>query len=294
MMKKLSEVFLPVSVLLILVSLTLFPLPVEAGKSPNAVYGSGKSELVLATGSPGALGLVKALAAPFCRDHDCRLVWFKKGSGASLAFMKAGQCDVVMVHAPAAEKKAIAEGWAVGRTVLGANQFFIVGPKADPAGIGRAKNAVEAYAMIAGAKASFFSRGDNSGTNKRELAIWRLAGIQPAGSWYVVTHAFMGPTLLRADREKGYFMTDNSTYYVKKSKLKHVVPLFKGDPLLVNVYHALMPNPEKYPARQAKLARAFIRFAASGAGQEIIRTHGVEKYGRPLYQDTAAAEKLGD
>ena len=123
---------------------------------------------------------------------------------------------------------------------MGANQFFIVGPKADPAGISKVKSAVDAYVMIAKAKAKFFSRGDNSGTNKRELAIWCLAGIQPAGSWYVVTHAFMGPTLLRADREKGYFMTDNSTYYVKKSKLKHVVPLFKGDPLLINVYHALI------------------------------------------------------
>ncbi len=104
MMNKLKRIFLPVSVLLILVSLVLFPFPAQAGKKPNAVYGSGKSELVLATGSPGALGLVEALAAPFCRDHDCRLVWFKKGSGASLAFMKAGKCDVVMVHAPAAEK----------------------------------------------------------------------------------------------------------------------------------------------------------------------------------------------
>jgi len=188
------------------------------------------------------------------------LIWFKKGSGASLAFMKTGKCDVIMVHAPA--------------------------------GIAKTTTAKGAYAMIARTGAKFFSRGDNSGTNKRELKIWHLAGIKPAGSWYIVTHAFMGPILIRADKETGYFMTDNSTYYMKKSKLKHVVLLFKGDPLLVNVYHALMPNPEKYSERNTKLARRFISFVASEEGQSIIRTHGVKKYGRPLYQDAVAAKKL--
>ena len=260
--------------------------------SPKAVYGTGRAVFVVATGSPGALGLLKALAVPFCRANNCRLVWYKKGSGASLAFMKAGKCDVIMVHAPAAERKAIAEGWAVHRTIIGANQFFIVGPKSDPAGIRKAKSAQEAYTLIAKARAKFFSRGDNSGTNKRELKVWRLTGIHPKGRWYIVTHDFMGPTLMRADREKGYFMTDNSTYYVKKAKIKHLVPLFKGDPILINVYHALMPNPLKYPGRNTKLARKFIDYVASPAAQEIIRTYGVKKYGRPLYQDAAVAKGL--
>ncbi len=292
MMKRSGRFLFSLAMILILVSFVLAPSLVKAQAKPAAVYGQGDSTLVVATGSPGALGLVKALAAPFCRDHNCRLVWFKKGSGAALAFMKAGKCDVIMVHAPAAEKKAVSEGWAVNRTVFGANEFIIVGPKSDPAGIAKARTAREAYTMIAGTKAKFFSRGDNSGTNKRELKIWRLAGIKPAGDWYITTHAFMGPTLMRADKEKGYFMTDNSTYYVKKPKLKHLVPLFKGDPLLINVYHALMPNPEKYSARNTKLARKFISFVASEEGQEIIRTHGVKKFGRPLYQDAASAKKL--
>ncbi len=259
---------------------------------PTAVYGNGSASLVVATGSPGALGLLKALADPFCRANHCRLVWYKKGSGASLAFMKAGKCDVIMVHAPAAEKQAVAEGWATHRTLIGANAFFIVGPKSDPAGIRKARSAREAYAMIAKARAKFFSRGDNSGTHKRELKIWHFAGLKPSGSWYIVTHDFMGPTLMRADREMGYFMTDNSTYYVKKPKIKHLVPLFKGDPVLNNVYHALMPNPERYPSRNAKLARRFIKFVASPAGQKIIRTYGVKKYGRSLYRDAAVARKL--
>jgi len=269
-----------------------FNAPVFAQGSPAAVYGKGQANLVVATGSPGALGLLKVLADPFCKANNCRLTWFKKGSGASLAFMKKGKCDVIMVHAPAAEKKAVAEGWAARHTLFGANEFFIVGPKSDPAGIRKAKSAKEAYAMIAKAKAKFFSRGDNSGTHKRELKIWKLAGLNPSGSWYVITHGFMGPTLMRADKGKGYFMTDNSTYYVKKSRIKNLVPLFKGDPILLNVYHALMPNLEKYPKRNTKLAFKFITFAASPAGQKIIHAFGNKKYGRPLYRDAAAAKEL--
>jgi molybdate/tungstate transport system substrate-binding protein len=233
--------------------------------------------------------LLEALAVPFCKDNDCRLVWYKKGSGAALDFLKAGRCDVIMVHAPVAEQRAVAEGWACDRTLIGANRFFIVGPQDDPAGIVKAQSVPEAYQRIARARARFYSRGDNSGTHKRELAIWRLAGITPTGDWYVVTHAFMGPTLLQADRQPGYFMTDNSTYYVKQAQLKHLVPLFEGDPLLNNVYHALRPNAEKYPGRANALARRFIAFVASPAGQAIIRNFGKQKYGRPLYRDAAAA-----
>jgi len=280
-------------IFLMMVAFFIFTSSSGMAKAKSAAtYGRGKATLVVATGSPGALGLLKALADPFCRENRCRLVWFKKGSGASLAFMKAGKCDVVMVHAPAAEKKAVAEGWATHRTIIGANEFLIVGPKSDPAGIRKAKTAKEAYTMIAGTETRLFSRGDNSGTNKRELKIWRLTGIKPSGKWYVITHDFMGPTLMRADREMGYFMTDNSTYYFKKTKLKNVVPLFKGDPMLINIYHALMPNPQKYPKRKTKLASKFITFVASTAGQKIIRTYGAKKYSRPLYQDAAVAKEL--
>ena len=290
-MRNLGKTYLWI-VLFFLGIILSFSASVRAQGTPTAVYGTGEARLVVATGSPGALGLLKALADPFCRANHCRLVWYKKGSGASLAFMKAGNCDVIMVHAPLAEKKAVAKGWATHRTIIGANQFFIVGPKSDPAGIRKAQSAVQAYTMIAKAKAKFFSRGDNSGTNKRELKIWKKAGITPSGSWYLITHDFMGPTLMRADREKGYFMTDNSTYYVKKARIRHLVPLFKGDHILINVYHALMPNPARYPKRNTKLALKFIEFVASPVGQKIIRNYGTKKYGRPLYQDASVAKGL--
>jgi len=274
----------------------LFCGPAFSADKPvyDAVYGDGGREITVATGSPGALGLLRALAEPFCRDNSCRINWVKKGSGAALALMKAGECDLVLVHAPEAERKAVREGWAARRTLLGSNEFYVVGPGDDPAGIREAATAPEAYAKIAGAEQKFFSRGDNSGTHKKEMKIWKMAGIEPAGGWYVVTRAFMGPTLRRADRENGYFMTDSSTYLAKKSLLKNIAPLFRGDPLLVNVYHALIPSPEKYPRRRQELAVRFIDFVASPAGQNIIRQYGKAGLGTPLYHDIGSTRERID
>lgn len=257
----------------------------------DATYGTAGPSITVATGSPGALGLLEALAVPFCQTRQCRINWIKRGSGASLKELKAGKADVVMVHAPAAEKKAVSEGWATMRTLLGSNEFYIVGPQDDPAGIGKAKSAQEAFAKIAEAQSTFFSRGDNSGTHKKELKVWCLSGIQPAGSWYVVTNDFMGPTLMRADREYGYFMTDSSTYYVKKSKIKNLMILFRGDPILVNVYHALVASPATCPRGTYDLAADFVNFLELERGQSIYREFGVKRYGAALYNDAEYARR---
>jgi tungstate transport system substrate-binding protein len=257
----------------------------------NGVYGTGDQSITLATGSPGALGLLKALADPFCQSNQCQINWTKKGSGASLKVMKAGKVDLVMVHAPAAEKNAINEGWATMRTLLGSNEFYIVGPASDPAGIKKAGCSKEAYAMIAKAQAKFYSRGDNSGTHKKEMKIWKLAGINPSGKWYIITKDFMTPTLMRADKEMGYFMTDSSTFFAKKSKIKNLQILFKGDPILVNVYHALAASPDKYPQANYPLAAKFIEFVASIEGQKIFREYGETQFGSPLYNDAEYAKK---
>jgi len=257
----------------------------------NGVYGTGDQSITLATGSPGALGLLKALADPFCQANQCQINWTKKGSGASLKAMKAGKVDLVMVHAPAAEKNAVKEGWATMRTLLGSNEFYIVGPASDPAGIKTAGCAKEAYALIAKAQAKFYSRGDNSGTHKKEMKIWKLAGISPAGKWYIITKDFMTPTLMRADKEMGYFMTDSSTFFAKKSKIKNLQILFKGDPILVNVYHALAASPDKYPQANYPLAAKFIEFVASTEGQKIFREYGKAEFGSPLYSDVEYAKK---
>ena len=121
-----------------------------------------------------------------------------------------------MVHAPEAEKKAVKEGWASYRTLMGGNEFYIVGPESDPAGIKDAESVVDAYSKISAAKALFFTRNDNSGTHKKEMMIWKMAGLIPSGAWYVATNDFMGPTLIRADKEKGYFMTDSAPTMQKR------------------------------------------------------------------------------
>jgi tungstate transport system substrate-binding protein len=256
----------------------------------QATYGKGEPAICVATGSPGALGLLQALAEPFCQANHCRIHWLKRGSGASLKALKKGDVDMIMVHAPALEKKAVEEGWATMRTLLGSNEFYIVGPKSDPAGIRNAKSARDAYQRIADARAMFFSRGDNSGTHKKEMKIWNLAGFEPGGDWYVVTGDFMGPTLMRADKELGYFMTDSSTFFAKQSKIKNLEILFKRDPILVNVYHALVASPKTHPQKNYALAAKFVRFVSSPEGQKIYREYGKIKYGTPLYNDAEYAK----
>jgi tungstate transport system substrate-binding protein len=260
-----------------------------AAEECKAVYGDGSHQFKLATGSPGELGLLEVLAGAFNLHHDTSLCWRKAGSGASLKLLMEKKVDIVMVHAPAAEKKAVQEGWAVKRTLIGSNEFYIVGPKDDPAGIKAAKSAADAYGKIAKAKALFMSRGDNSGTHKKEMSLWKMAGIEPSGDWYVVTKDFMMATLKRADKEMGYFMTDSSTWVAGKKDLKNLAVLFRGDPYLINTYHALC-QPEGATPEQG-FAALFIEFVGSEKGQSIIRSYGKDLYGDGMYNDAAYAKK---
>jgi tungstate transport system substrate-binding protein len=257
----------------------------------NGVYGTGPEKFTLATGSPGELGLVKALAAGFDKAMHGKITlqWVKAGSGESLKLLKDKKVDLIMVHAPAAEKQAVQEGWAKDRTLLGSNEFFMVGPAGDPAKIAAAKSAVDAYRRIAGAHAKFFSRGDNSGTHKKELHIWQAAGVKPAGDWYIVTKDFMIATLKRADKEKGYFMVDSSTWVAEKKQVPNLKVLYRGDKLLVNTYHALCQPAGATPG--AALAAKFIAFVASPAGQQIIKDYGKDRYGEGIYNDAAYARR---
>jgi len=262
---------------------------VQAAGKCSEVYGDGASRFSLATGSPGELGLLKALAAAFTPGAKASLCWFKAGSGESLKLLKEKKTDMIMVHAPAAEKKAVKEGWAIKRTLLGSNEFYIVGPKSDPAKIASAKSAADAYARIAKAKAKFISRGDNSGTHKKELAVWEKAKIKPSGSWYIVTKDFMMASLKRADKDGAYFMTDSSTWVEAKKDLPGLTILFRGDQFLINTYHALCQPAGATPG--ANLAAKFIDFVASAKGQKIIGDFGKERFGEALYNDAAYAKK---
>jgi tungstate transport system substrate-binding protein len=268
----------------------LLPAVVAAAQY-HGVYGNGPEKFTLATGSPGELGLLKALAAGFDKAMQGRITlqWIKAGSGKSLQLLKDKKVDLIMVHAPAAEQKAVKEGWATDRTLIGSNEFFIVGPANDPAKIAPAKSAVDAYRRIAAAQAKFFSRGDNSGTHKKELHIWQEAGIKPEGSWYIITKDFMTATLKRANQDKGYFMVDSSTWVAEKKQVPNLKVLFKGDKMLVNTYHALCQPAGATPG--AAPAAKFIAFVASPQGQQIIKDYGKARYGEGLYNDAAYARQ---
>ncbi len=232
---------------------------------------------------------MKNLAESFNAKKDYSLCWVKAGSGESLKLLKDKQVDMIMVHAPAAEKKAVADGWATKRTLIGSNEFFIVGPPSDPAKIAEARDASDAFSRIANAKAPFFSRGDNSGTHKKEMDAWKNAGINPSGDWYKVTKDFMMATLKKANDENGYFMTDSSTWVAANKKLPNLKILFKGDKFLVNTYHALVQPSVATPGAAA--AAKFIDFVASPNGQEIIREYGKNLHGEGLYNDADYARK---
>jgi tungstate transport system substrate-binding protein len=275
--------------LLVFVLSLFVTLPVYAGDQCTAVYGKGVNTFRLATGSPGELGMLKAIADEFNAINDTSMCWRKAGSGKSLQLLKEKKVDMVMVHAPAAEKQAVNEGWAIQRQLIGSNEFYIVGPKNDPAGIADAKTAAEAYAKIAKVQANFFSRGDNSGTHKKEMAIWKQAAIQPAGDWYKVTQTFMMATLKQANAQNGYFMTDSSTWVAGKKEMNNLKILFRGDPFLINTYHTLCQPPGATSGQP--YAAKFIEFVVSEEGQQLIRSYGAKEHGEGLYNDAAYARQ---
>jgi tungstate transport system substrate-binding protein len=277
--------------LLKLTALTLLGLvlPALAADETGATYGAGKNHFSLATGSPGELGLLKLLAEDFARRADAQMVWVKAGTGQSLKLLQEKKVDMAMVNAPAQVDKAVADGWASGKTLIGSNEFYIVGPKNDPAGIARAAGAADAYQRIAKAGARFVSRGDNSGTHQKEMQIWQKAGIQPAGAWYIVTKDFMTASLKRANAEGAYFMSDSSTWIMEKNVAPDLVILYRGDPSLINTYHALTVPPGATPGQET--AAKFVAFVASPGGQKIIGAYGRDRFGEALYNDEAYARQ---
>lgn len=255
----------------------------------EAIYGNGKTQLKIATGSPGELGLLQILSESFCEKNDVQICWIKAGSGEGLALLKNKQIDIAMVHAPSSEIQAIKDGWAEQRTLIGSNEFYIIGDKNDPACVKKAKNVVEAYTRVYDSKSLFYTRADNSGTHKKELSIWEMAKLQPKGSWYVTNKDFMLATLMKADETCGYFMSDSSTWVVAKKYIKNSEILFSGDLCLINTYSALKQNGLETLEKQK--AKEFIEFVASEDGQDIIRNFGKKEHGEAIYNDFLYAKK---
>ena len=240
------------------------------------------------TTSTEASGLLSFLLPPFESRCGCKVRVIAVGTGKALEIGKNGDVDVVLVHARQAEDKFIAEGHGVNRQDVMYNDFIIVGPTSDPAGIKGMTVAADAFTKIADTKSTFFTRGDKSGTNAKELAIWKAAGITPSGDWYVKTGQGMGETLTITDQKSGYTLSDRATYLAKKDSLPNTVILVEGDKALFNQYHVITVK----GAKNAQGATDFYNWIISPPVQkDIIGTYGVEKYGQALFIPNADTGK---
>jgi tungstate transport system substrate-binding protein len=243
-------------------------------------------EIVLATTtSTQDTGLLDSLLPMFQRETGIAVKAIAVGTGAALEMARRGDADAVLVHAPEAERKYVQSGDIIdGRRIM-YNDFLIIGPAGDPAGA-KGKPLVEAMKAI-GAGGSFVSRGDGSGTETKELALWKAAGVVPGSiERREETGQGMGATLLVAEQRQTYTLTDRATYLAFKDKLT-LVPLVEGDPALRNIYSAYAVNPGKNPAAKRTDALRFVRYLTEPEVQAWIGKFGTEKWGEPLFQPDA-------
>ena len=263
------------------------PGPVRAQSTPAIEPQTARPEVILATTtSTQDSGLLDALVPLFHEQTGYHLKPIAIGSGAALELGRRGEADVLLVHSPAAEQDFMAQGLGIERRTVMVNDFIVVGPSDDPAGIAGAPSALEAMARIAAAEAPFVSRGDESGTNALELRLWQQAAITPAGSWYTESGTGMGDTLNIANERRAYTLADRGTYLVLRDRLELDV-LVEGAPELLNVYHVITVNPVNGPAVNTGGAGAFMAFLVDPATQREIGEFGVERFGQPLFTPCA-------
>lgn len=250
---------------------------------------SGRGELILATTtSTQDSGLLDVLVPMFEEQYGYHVKTIAAGSGQALRMGQEGEADVLLSHSPEAEEEFMAGGHGAERRPVMHNDFVILGPPGDPAGVRAASSAREAMALIAASGSRFVSRGDQSGTHVKELSLWRAAGVDPAGRpWYVETGQGMGATLNVANDMRAYTLSDRGTYLAQKNNLDLAI-LSQGDASLQNVYHVIVVNPQKHPSVNAQAARDFAAFITSPPVQAVIASFGVDRYGEPLFVPDAA------
>lgn len=239
-----------------------------------SVAGAADSLMLATTTSTDNTGLLDILAPMFKKDTGIELKWTPVGTGKALEMGKNCDVDVLLVHAPAAERAYLANGYGKDRTQVMYNDFVVIGPPGDPAGL-KGMHVVEAFKKLAGRKALFVSRGDNSGTNKKEITLWKKAqmAVPDQAKWYIQTGQGMMATLRVATEKGAYTMTDRGTF-IKFAHMHHGNPPLKivveGDPILFNQYSILAVDPGHCPKAQYELARKFIQWMTSDNIQKFI------------------------
>lgn len=241
-----------------------------------------KKEVIIAlTTSIEDSGLLDVILPPFEKQSGYTVKKLSIGTGQALALAEKGEVDALLVCAPKAEQAIESKGNVVNRKLIMHNQYEIVGPANDPAKISKL-DSLSALKKISETQKLFVSRGDNSGTHKMELSLWKLAGVQPAGDWYKEIGAGMADALRISDEKNAYTLTDSGTFTFLKKSLSLKVQV-SGEDRLLNLFHAMQTNPAKFNKVNAAGGKAFIDFLLSKQGQKLIAEHGIKQFGKPLF-----------
>ncbi|MFH1532428.1 MAG: substrate-binding domain-containing protein [Pseudomonadota bacterium] len=241
----------------------------RGGEERRADASPPRSIKLATTTSTDNSGLLSELLPAFTAQHGIEVKVIAVGTGTALKHGEAGDVDVILVHARAAEDRFMAAGNGVDRREVMHNDFVILGPQADPAGIRGLEDAADALRRIGEQEVAFLSRGDKSGTHMKEIELWEAAGRIPGGAWYLATGQGMGAVLTLADEKMGYTLSDRGTYIAYREKLDLVV-MVEGDPRLFNPYSVIAVNPERHPHVRYNEAMTFIDWLTSSDAQRII------------------------
>lgn len=256
--------------------------PTEVPTQAPAAAPANPNLILATTTSTQDSGLLDVLVPMFEEQTGYTVKTVAVGTGEALKMGEEGNADVLLVHAPSSEVTYMDGGNGKDRFLVMHNDFIIVGPASDPAGI-KDLGPKEAFAAIYKAGAPFVSRGDDSGTHKKELDFWKKAELNPAGqAWYIETGQGMGASLTVASEKEAYILTDRATYLANKDNLKLDI-LLEGNKALLNVYHVITVNPDKWPKVNYEGALAFAKFVTDPATQKVIGEFGTEKFGQPLF-----------
>ncbi len=236
---------------------------------PGLVNAQERLRLATTTSTDNS-GLLAVLHPPFEKQYEINVDVIAVGTGKALRLGENGDVDVVMVHAPAAEISFVEKGYGVDRLPVMHNDFVLLGPQNDPAGVGDATTLNQALQKLSVSGNYFVSRGDDSGTHKKEMSLWRAAGMSPGGNWYMAAGQGMGAVIQIANDKHAYTLSDRGTYLAHKDKID-LTPVFEGDPELFNPYHVIIVNPEKHPHVNTGWAQKYVDFIRGEVGQKIIR-----------------------
>ncbi|WP_027365784.1 substrate-binding domain-containing protein [Desulfotruncus alcoholivorax] len=252
-------------------------------QNKQAAEPKNKDIILATTTSTQDTGLLDALIPMFQEKTGYTVKTVAVGTGQALKMGEEGNADVLLVHAPASEKPLVDSGVVTDYELVMHNDFVLLGPPNDPAQVKGNSDITAVFKKIAEKGALFISRGDDSGTNKKELDIWKAAKVDPKGQqWYQETGQGMGASITVANEKKAYILSDRGTYLAQANNINLII-VSEGAESLKNIYHVMVVNPEKFPKVNAEGAKAFDEFMINKDTQQFIKNFGVDKYGQPLF-----------